>query len=501
MVVDLIEVVGLSKRYGGIVALKDASFSARAGEVHALIGENGAGKSTFIQILSGAVSHDGGSVRVDGQDYHPANPDAAQARGIAAVFQELSLIPDLTVEQNIWFRREPRTILRTIDGGALRRQTLALFERYRFPPLQPDRELRRLTLAERQIVEIAKGLAKDPRILILDEATSALPAREAEWLLSLTRQLADEGRLVIFISHRMGEVRAIADRLTIFRNGSTVAAHVAASVSDDEIVTQMIGRQMGRLYPERQPTRTEMVALSVRQFSSGTRLTDAQFELYEGEVLGVGGLQGHGQRELFQALFGASRATGQMALWGKPAAIGNPRQALTGRDGIALVPEDRRGQGLLLSKSVRENLTLSVIRRFSERGLLNQKKEAELVKQMMDFLRIKAGTPEQLAGTLSGGNQQKVIFGKMLLTEARVLLLYDPTRGVDVGTKGEIFQLMRDLAAKGYAILFYSSDLPELVHVADRVMVLRGGRVVAMLEGDRNTEEGILRAAVLDEAA
>lgn len=496
---DLIEVSGLSKRYGGIVALNEASFSARAGEVHALVGENGAGKSTFIQILSGAVRHDGGSVRVDGADYHPANPDAAQALGIAAVFQELSLIPDLTVEQNIWFRREPRTITRTVDRRALRRQTLALFQRYNFPPLKPDRELRRLTLAERQIVEIAKGLAKDPRILILDEATSALPAREAEWLLALTRQLANEGRLVIFISHRMGEVRAIADRLTIFRNGSTVSAHEANAVSDDEIVTRMIGRQLGRLYPERQLTRTDRVALSVKNFSSGSRLSGVDFDLYEGEVLGVGGLQGHGQRELFQALFGASRSTGQMALWGKRASISNPRQALIGREGIALVPEDRRGQGLLLTKSVRENLTLSVINRFSEGGLLNHKKEAALVKEMMDFLRIKAGTPEQLAGTLSGGNQQKVIFGKMLLTEARVLLLYDPTRGVDVGTKGEIFHLMRDLAAKGYAILFYSSDLPELVHVADRVMVLRGGRIVALLEGERNSEEGILRAAVLDE--
>ncbi|MEO9228783.1 MAG: sugar ABC transporter ATP-binding protein [Devosia sp.] len=498
---DLIEVTGLSKRYGGIVALKDASFSAKAGEVHALIGENGAGKSTFIQILSGAVHHDAGNVRVGGVDYHPANPDVAQALGIAAVFQELSLIPDLSVEQNIWFRREPRTPLRTIDGRAMRRQTLALFERYNFPPLKPERELRRLTLAERQIVEIAKGLAKDPRILILDEATSALPAREADWLLALTRQLAIEGKLVIFISHRMGEVRAIADRLTIFRNGATVAAHVANTVSDDEIVTQMIGRQLGRLYPERVSTLTGRVALSVRKFSSGSRLSNAEFDLFEGEVLGVGGLQGHGQRELFQALFGASKATGDVSLWGKPAAIHNPQDALIGRDGIALVPEDRRGQGLLLTKSVRENLTLSVIRRFSNRGLLSRPKEAALVKEMMDFLRIKAGSPEQLAGTLSGGNQQKVIFGKMLLTQARVLLLYDPTRGVDVGTKGEIFQLMRDLAAKGYAILFYSSDLPELVHVADRVMVLRGGRIVATLEGEQNSEESILRAAVLDEAA
>jgi len=498
---DLITVKGLSKRYGGIVALSEADFSARAGEVHALLGENGAGKSTFIQILSGAIRHDEGSIVVDGKDYRPANPDAAQAEGVAAVFQELSLIPDLTVEQNIWFRREPRTVLRTVHRAEMRRKTLALLDRYRFPPLRPDQELRRLTLAERQMVEIAKGLAKEPRILILDEATSALPAREAEWLLSLTRQLADEGSLVLFISHRMAEVRAIADRMTIFRNGRTIAVHEANAVSDNEIVTQMIGRHLDRLYPERVSTATDRLALRVRSFSSGTRLSGVDFVLREGEVLGVGGLQGHGQRELFQALFGASKASGNLELWGKPISIGKPRDALIGKDGIALVPEDRRGQGLLLTKSVRENLTLSVIKRFTEKGFLSRQREAALVKEMVDFLRIKAGTPEQLAGTLSGGNQQKVIFGKMLLTEARVLLLYDPTRGVDVGTKGEIFQLMRDLAAKGYAILFHSSDLPELVHVADRVLVMRNGRIAATLESDRISEAGILGAAMLESEA
>ncbi len=498
---DLLIVKGLTKRYGGIVALSDASFSARAGEVHALIGENGAGKSTFIQTLCGAVRYDSGSILLNGADYRPTSPDAAMDRGVAAVFQELSLIPDLTVEQNIWFRREPRTFLRTADSREIRRQTLALFDRYGFPTLPPDREVRRLTLAERQIVEIAKGLAKDPEILILDEATSALPAREADWLLRLTRQLAGEGKLVIFISHRMAEVRAVADRLTIFRNGMTVAAHEANAVTDGDIVTQMIGRQLDRLYPERKPTTTAQVALRVTGFSSGHRLSDVSFDLHEGEVLGVGGLQGHGQRELFQALFGANRSTGTVTLWGNPAHIRTPRDALTGRDGIALVPEDRRGQGLLLTKSVRENLTLAVIRRFSSRGFLDRIKEAALVKDMVDFLRIKTNSPEQLAGTLSGGNQQKVIFGKMLLTEARVLLLYDPTRGVDVGTKGEIFQMMRDLAASGYAILFYSSDLPELVHVPDRVMVLRSGRIATILQGDGISEEAILGAALLDEAA
>jgi ribose transport system ATP-binding protein len=272
-------------------------------------------------------------------------------------------------------------------------------------------------------------------------------------------------------------------------------------VSDDEIIAEMLGRRMDRLYPERRDTATGKVALKVRGLSAGSRLRDVDFDLREGEVLGVGGLQGHGQRELFQALFGIGKAKGSIELWGREMTARGPRQALTGRDGIALVPEDRRGQGLLLSKSVRENLTLAVIPRFSTGGVLSSRREKALVDEMMNFLRIKAKTPDQLAGTLSGGNQQKVVFGKMLLTEARVLLLFDPTRGVDVGTKGEIFTLMRDLAAKGYAILFYSSDLPELVHVADRVAVMRNGRMAAILEGEGISEDGILRAAMIEGSA
>jgi ribose transport system ATP-binding protein len=498
---DLVEVRHVTKRFGGVVALNDANFSARAGEVHALIGENGAGKSTLIQILAGTLQYDGGEILLGGEQYRPANPDAARAAGIAAVFQELSLIPDLTVEQNIWFRHSRLTPLRTVDASALRRQTLELFERYRFPSINPAAWSHRLNLAERQIVEVAKGLAKSPRVLILDEATSALPAREAEWLLSLTRQLAAEGKLVVFISHRMGEVRQIADRITIFRNGMTVAAHGKDEVSDDEIVTKMIGRRLEQLYPQKVDTSTGTVALAVRNLKSGTRLNGVDFDLVEGEILGVGGLQGHGQSELFKSLFGVRRSSGNNQIWGKPSRMESPRRLLTGSAGVALVPEDRRAEGLLLAKSVRENLTLSSIRRFKKNGLLSRTAEDALVQEMVRSLRIKADTPEQPAGSLSGGNQQKVLLGKMLLSEARILLLYDPTRGVDVGTKGEIFQLMRELASKRYAILFYSSDLSELVHMANRVMVMRQGKVAAELKGEEISEKNMLRAAVLETAA
>jgi ribose transport system ATP-binding protein len=498
---ELLNATAITKRYGGITALSRADFSARAGEVHALLGENGAGKSTFIQILAGAVRPDGGTVTLAGSPYRPRDPQEAQRSGIAPVFQELSLVPDLTVEENIWFRHEPLSAVRTVRARAMREATLELFARHRFPSIRPDQELRRLTLAERQVIEIAKALSRDPKVLILDEATSALGPQETEWLLGLARGLADAGSLVIYISHRLGEVREITDRITVFRNGATVAAYDTRAVDDETIITDMLGRRMDRLYPERKKTSTDTVALGLRGFGGDHRLTDIDLDLREGEVLGVAGMQGHGQRELFQALFGIGGSRGTVDVWGKPKTIRSPRQALTGRDGLALVPEDRRNHGLLLAKSVRENLTLSVIQRFTRFGITDPRREGALVDEMIATLKIKTGTPEQLAGTLSGGNQQKVIFGKMLLTEARILLLYDPTRGIDVGTKGEIFQLMRDLAAKGYAILFYSSDLAELVHVADRVAVLRNGRLAAILEGEQNSERQILRAAMLETRA
>jgi len=495
---DLLTVTGVIKHYGGIIALSDANLCARAGEVHALLGENGAGKSTLIQILSGAVRADGGAITLEGADYHPRNPVAAQRSGVSAVFQELSLIPDLTVEQNIWFRREPLSVFGTVRSGELRKATTNLLEEFGFPGLRPSQEVRRLTLAERQIVEVAKALARDPKVLILDEATSALAAKETEWLLGLARRFAKAGRLVIYISHRLAEVRQIADRVTVLRNGATVAAYETKAVDDETIITDMLGRRMDRLFPERHATAGNRVALQVRGLTVGHRLVGVDFDLKEGEVLGVGGLQGHGQWELFQSLYGIGSCKGAIELLGRPVAITSPRKALAGQNGMALVPEDRRNHGLLLTKSVRENLTLSVVSRFTRFGLTDAKRERALVDEMITSLKIKVGSPEQIAGTLSGGNQQKVIFGKMLLTDARVLLLYDPTRGIDVGTKGEIFQLMRDLAAKGYAILFYSSDPPELVHVADRILVLRNGRRAAILEGDDRTEREILRAAMIE---
>jgi ribose transport system ATP-binding protein len=493
--IEIINATDVTKHYGGITALSNGAFQGRSGEVHALLGENGAGKSTFIQILAGAVRPDAGVVLVNGRPFSAGNPREARALGISAVFQELSLIPDLTVEENIWFRHEPLSPFRTVKSRALRNATVELFQRYQFPALPLGREVRRLTLLEQQLVEIAKALSCNPSILILDEPTSALGLQETQWLLSLTRRLAESGRLVIFISHRLAEVRQIADRVTIFRNGSTVSVYDTADIDDETIMADMLGRRMDRLYPERIPAKTTTVALSVRGLALQHRLRKVNLELYEGEILGVAGLHGHGQRDLFHSLFGISPARGTIELWGRSITLRNPRDVLTGSGGMALVPEDRHKHGLLLTKSVRENLTLSAISRFSRFGFTDATREDALVSEMIESLKIKAA-PEQPVGTLSGGNQQKVIFGRMLLTGARILLLYDPTRGIDVGTKAEIFQLMRDLSKKGFAILFYSSDLVELIHVADRIVVFRDGRVAKVLNGDAVTERDILGAMI-----
>ena len=283
---ELLAATAVTKRYGGIVALSDANLIARSGEVHALLGENGAGKSTFIQILSGAAQADGGTIELEGCRYAPRSPVAAQRSGVSAVFQELSLIPDLTVEENIWFRREPLSAIGTVRSGAMRTATLDLLARHDFPDLRPGQEIRRMTLAERQLVEIAKALARDPKVLILDEATSSLAAKETEWLLGLAKGFARSGRLVIYISHRLAEVREITDRITVLRNGATVAAYDTMAVDDETIIADMLGRRMDRLFPERRSTTRDRVALKVRGLTVGHRLAGVDFDLKEGEVLG-----------------------------------------------------------------------------------------------------------------------------------------------------------------------------------------------------------------------
>lgn len=497
----LLEALGVSKRFGGILALNKMHFAAEGGEVHAILGENGAGKSTFIQILSGAIAADEGELRLGGARYAPRTPVEARVAGISPVFQELSLVPDLTVAENIFFGNEHLSRFGTISQRDLDRRTESLFESLGLAPIPSRAPVRTLSIGDRQLIEIVKGLAIDPTILILDEATSALLPREVDWLLGKARERAAEGKLVLYISHRMDEVRRVADRITVLRNGETVGTETTASLSDSDIVSMMLGRRLDRMFPERTPTATERVALKVSDLKVGHQLRGVSFALREGEVLGVAGLQGHGQRELFMALYGAERAEGRVEVNGRQVTVRGPSHALSSEIGMALLPEDRRNQGLLLGKSIRENVVLGAFRRIVKRGLVDRRAERDLVEGAAAQLHIKADSIEQAAGTLSGGNQQKVVLAKLLATDAKILLFFDPTRGVDVGTKAEIFTLMRDLAARGYSILFFSTDLAELAHVADRTLVMSYGRIAATLEGEAMTEGAILSATLSQGAA
>jgi ribose transport system ATP-binding protein len=499
--VHLLEAEGISKRFGGVAALNRVRFAATAGEVHAILGENGAGKSTFIQIVCGALKPDSGEMRIRGELYRPRDPREARARSIAPVFQELSLIPDLTVAENIWFGVEELSPVRTISQKMLNLRTRDLFSFLKAKAVAPDAPVRRLSIAERQLVEIVKALAQDPDTLILDEATSALGPNQVDWLLNLVRLRVGSGKTVLYISHRLAEVRRVADRVTVLRNGEAVGTVETRALSDDDIVAMMLGRRLSRLFPERKPTARERVALQVKELRVGHHLVGVSFRLHEGEVLGVAGLQGHGQRELFMALYGMARATGDIEIGGKRTTIRGPRHALSPEVGIALLPEDRRSQGLLLEKSIRENITLASLHRIVRHGFLSLKREAEMAASAAAQLQIKAHSTEQRAGALSGGNQQKVVLAKLLATEAKILLFYDPTRGIDVGTKAEIFALMRDLAAKGAAILFYSTDLAELCGVADRCLVMSYGEVTGVLSNSEITEDHILALTLAGRAA
>jgi ribose transport system ATP-binding protein len=487
----------VAKSYGGVNAVKHVDLTARAGEVHVLIGENGAGKSTWIKILAGAQQPDDGVITWGADELFLASPIHAVKRGIAAVFQELSLVPDLTVAGNVWFKRERRSPLGTIRSADLNQRTRALFQRLGIPDISPDRMVSELSVGERQLVEIAKAISTDPEVLILDEATSALSAQQAEWLLETCRTLASEGVLIFFISHRMREVRAIADRITVLRNGSSVGTYDISEVTDDEIVTMMLGRRMSQLYPEKSEVPAGPELLRCKGLGVGHRLTDVDFTVSAGEIVGVGGLQGQGQVELLEALAGAVRSRGDIYIEGERRKFGSPKDAIKAGIGIAFVPEDRKTQGLLLKKSIRMNLTIASLKSLTRGGLVSRRKEDAAVARMLESLQVvNLTSPEQLVGSLSGGNQQKVVIAKYLETQAKVLLLFDLTRGVDVGTKAEIYRLMQELAGRGYGLVFYSTDLEELVHVCHRVAVMSQGRVVRTLSDAEMSEEAILAASV-----
>jgi len=485
------------KRYGATVALDGADFRATSGEVHGLLGENGAGKSTLIKILSGAVSPDSGRIELFGREVRFRRPIDAQRAGVRTVFQELSLVPDLTVAENLVFSGTDASTGLLRRPRRLRRHAVKVLDSLGVEGIDPDALAGDLSLQQRQRLEIAKAVTAEPRVLILDEATSALAATEVAWLTQLARDVAAQGAVVLFISHRLPEVRAACTCATILRNGSAVGTYDLGGIGDDLIIQQMLGRKMERLFPDRESQARERVVLETRGFGPVSTSGGADLVLHEGEILGIGGLQGQGQAGLLLALYGAVRAKGDIEVEGRPGRLHSPAQALAA--GVALVPEDRGTQGLLLNKSLKENIALGILQQVSRYGVMRRDAEADVARRAIASLQIRASSPRQLAGQLSGGNQQKVLLAKMMATEARVLLLHDPTRGVDIGTKAEIFQTMDELSKRGISIVFFSSDAEELIHVCDRVAVMSHGSVVETLETAGLTEERLLRAAVRGE--
>jgi ribose transport system ATP-binding protein len=487
----------LTKAYPGVVALDRLDFVGHAGSVHAVLGENGAGKSTFMKLLGGAVRPDSGSIELFGQSVQLRSVGDARQKGISVAYQELSLIPDLTVGQNIWLNRSATAHpLALMSERSTTRRTEELCAKLGAPGLDPRRKVGDLSIAARHVVEIIASVATDPRVLVWDEATAALPAAEAKWALGLAVALAGQGALVLFISHRLHECREVAGRFTVLRRGRAIRSGVLADASDDELIEDMLGRKPRVLYPPPKSPPSDERLLSVRGLSVPHELYDVSFDLHRGEILGVGGLEGQGQSALMLSLFGMRRHKGEITVAGERVHIGSPRQAFEAGVGLVLVPEDRRYQGLHLEKSIRENVALPILSKLARFGFVIPSRDTQVARQAVQALDIKAESIEQPANTLSGGNQQKVVVAKMLAVGASILLLYDLTRGIDVGTKAEIFHLTRELAASGHAILYYSSESQELTNMCDRILVLQAGTVAAVLQGDDRTEEQLLQAAI-----
>lgn len=490
----LLEAQKVSKSYGGVHALIEADFACESGEVHALLGENGAGKSTLVKILSGVLRLDSGTIKMHGQPVDLHSPVDATRSGIAAVFQELSLVPNLSVAENIYLGFEPTGRFGLIDFRKMKIQATKLLDNIGFD-IPPEAVVKNLSLAQQQLVEIAKALSRDPDILILDEATSALGQREVAHLFALIERMKQDGKAIIFISHRMDEIEAIADRATVFRDARHIEKFRVGEVSNQEIIKWIVGRDVQSTFPEKKQVVDPKPILKVENLVCGNSLHGVNFEAMQGEIIGLAGLQGHGQVEFLLSLFGAYPvAGGSIKVNGQSVHLHGPADAI--RHSIVLVPESRKNGGLLLPRSVRENLTLMTLDFRQVFGFVNTSKENVAIQQASELLAIKAASAEQAVNSLSGGNQQKVVIAKALLTEARILLLADPTRGIDIGTKAEIYRLIRKLSDEGKTILMYSTELMELVGLCHRVAVFYEGQVVKVLDDKQVNEHEITQAAL-----
>jgi ribose transport system ATP-binding protein len=490
---------GVSKRFPGVIALDSVHFDLRPSEVHVLLGENGAGKSTLVKILSGAYRPDAGEVRIDGQPVRVYSPSAARRAGISTVYQELALATDMTVAQNIFLgREEVRGWANLLDKGTMRVRTRDLLQLLDLD-VDPDEPVRHLSIAKRQGIEIVRALAWKSRALIMDEPTSSLSSHETDELFSRIGRLTAEGVGVIYISHRLEEIERIADRMTVMRDGRVIATLDRGQADQGELIRLMVGRQLSETFPRRE-TKLGEELLRIEGLSVSENVHDVSFSVCAGEVLGIAGLVGAGRTETLRAIIGLDASSGgRIFVRGQPVAIHTPRDALAAR--IGLVPEDRHGQGLVLLMSVQQNITLASLEACLRRGFLAFGVMRDIALRYIGRLRIKVSAPSIRVGTLSGGNQQKVVIARALAAGSDIVLLDEPTRGIDVGAKAEIYELVAELAAEGKAIVLVSSELPEVLGLADRIMVMREGRVSRVFDRAEATQEMIMAAALPTEEA
>lgn len=492
---SLLAVEGIRKRFGPTVALDGVSFDLRPGEVHALIGENGAGKSTLMNILAGALRPDEGRMRLEGAPYQPASPLEASRHGVALIHQELSLCPHLTVAENILLGREPSRwgLFRRSEARALAFDVLRSFSH---PELKPDRPVGELPIAAQQVVEICRAVASRARIVLMDEPTSSLQRDDVDHLFALIRRLRSEGLGIIYISHFLEEVRAIADRFTVLRDGRSVATGPIESATNEQLVTHMVGRSVDQLFPERRPRAGGEVVLDVGELVAPPVVRSASFTLRRGEILGIAGLMGSGRTEMARALFGlAPVASGRIRIAASESLL-NATPASRIRQRVGYLSEDRKGEGLALPMSVADNLMMTGFGSCTRRGWLDLAAQRQQARRWIDALGVRTRTPDQPVRTLSGGNQQKVALGRLLHQDADILLLDEPTRGVDIGSKAQIYEIVADAAARDKAVLLISSYLPELFGLCDRLAVMSRGRLSESRPIDEWTPERVLHIAV-----
>ncbi|MEW2181318.1 sugar ABC transporter ATP-binding protein [Streptomyces sp. NPDC005406] len=483
---------GVSKSFGAVRALRGVSLRLYAGEAHALAGENGAGKSTLIKALAGVHRPDEGTVLLDGKPVEFHGPADARDAGVAVIYQEPTLFPDLSVAENIFVGRQPRRSFGRVDHRAVTRAAADLFARLGVD-LDPDQPARGLSIADQQLVEIAKALSFDARVLIMDEPTAALTGSEVARLFGVVRTLRAEGAAVLFISHRLEEIFALCRRVTTLRDGAWISSELLSGLSEDDLVRRMVGRDLDELYPK-QSTEIGEVALSVRRLTREGVFTDVSFDVRRGEIVGLAGLVGAGRSEVARAVFGVDRFDGgEVEVLGRKLRPGAPSLAMAA--GLALVPEDRRAQGLVMDMSIERNIGLTGFAATTRAGLMNRAAERDRAVDWAVKLQVKYARLADVVGTLSGGNQQKVVLAKWLATSPQVLIVDEPTRGIDVGTKAEVHRLLSSLAAEGVAVLMISSDLPEILGMADRVLVMHEGRLTAQIPRSEATEETVMAAA------